>query len=234
MSNPLATVELPQSGTVEMRLVGDGTLNGHHFDSDGQITVDVDRNLITTDFSIDDIPELGNALLAASCTSYAMSTGGIFAPAHEGAARLIDITGVPYSVGARYRHTDEDGNDIGRIEQGIDVSKDSDGFVLHPTLNGEYQGPTDLVSSPGYAIYLRQDGQGSIEGTYGQTLFSRSGKKVYAHVKRNYMYKTAEKLPFDQVWRYKLLDVKVRATNGRRHFKSLVTAAFLPAEAVHS
>lgn len=213
---------------------GDGTINGYHFESFGRIVVDPEHSVVKTEVTVDDIPELGNSLLAASGTSYFTSTGGIFARARENAVRLIDVVGVPYAADVRYIHTNDDGEEIGGMRQSLKVEKDGERhYSATPGLTGWYKGPKDLVWTPGYAIYLRQNGPGVIEGTYGQTLFSQDGTPVHAHVRRTYTYQSGNELPFDQVWRYKLLKLDVEVKDGKRKFTALVATAFNPAEPEH-
>lgn len=211
---------------------GDGMINGIRFDAFTRITVDPEANCVQTEIVMDDILELENTLLVSSCTSYAMSTGGIFAPALNGAQRMVDITGFPYTVEARYIHTNDAGEHIGELSQSIEVSAGatSNSMSMRPHVEGWYEGPKNISYSPGYSIYLRQGAPGVIEGTYGQTLFTEDGRTVHAHVRRTYRYDTPRQLEFDQIWNYKLRKVETRRYDGKRHFISIVSASFQPAE----
>lgn len=222
----------PSENVIVVGGAGDGTINGIDFEAFTRVTVDPDANYVQTEILMEDIKELGNTLLASSCTSYVMSTGGIFAPALNGAQRMVDITGFPYTVAARYIHTDDAGDHVGELSQTIEVREGgaSNLVLVHPHVEGWYEGPKNISHSPGYSIYLRQGAPGVIEGTYGQTLFTDDGQTVHAHVRRTYRYNTPHRLEFDQIWNYKLRKVETRKYDGMRHFISIVAASFQPAE----
>lgn len=181
----------------------------------------------------DDIPELGNSLLAQSSCSYVCNSCCVFSRAIDPAVNLIDVMGFPYSIDVSYHCVDEASNCIGQISQHSDLWElKPREYETHVRAEGWYRGPTDIRWSPGYAIYLHQAGPGAIEAVYGHTLIAESSR-FHVLVRRLYQYQTDRTLPFDEVWHYKLLKLDTKVEDGLRKFDFRATSYYSPAEDQH-
>ena len=182
----------------------------------------------------EDIPELGNVLLAGSCTSIISWHGCIFSKATQGAVNLYSIMGTPFNVEVWFKMFTPAGKLIGELKQESQlVQEGPKTFQGSIKLEGTYEGPTDIVWSPGYAIPLRQVAPGLIEGVYGQTIICQSGEFFHVMASRRYHYSPGRELPFDQVWNYKLLKVQPMVKNGQRRFDYRAVAYYSPLEGEH-
>ncbi|MEM2971657.1 MAG: hypothetical protein QW270_04460 [Candidatus Bathyarchaeia archaeon] len=101
------------------------------------------------------------------------------------------------------------GNRVGEVTQTGIFSELADNYWKWQTsLNGWYNGPTNLISSPGYNCLYRQPTAGMIEGTYNQEIYCSNGTKIETSVRRCYSYDSERTLPSDEHMIYTVLDVK--------------------------
>jgi len=230
----IRNVGLPEmNAPIIMEGTGGGNINGYRFNLYARLHIDPVANVYTQTVVQDDVPELQNALLAESGTCVVTSTGGIFARATEGAVNLIDVMGMPYRAEVDYVHINDQGKQVGEARQTLDVVElGPNRYGVTPFVEAQYNGPTDLSWTPGYAIYLRQASPGLIEGIYGQTIFTESGR-IHALVRRRYYYESGRTLPCDEVWHYKLLKMDASVADGLRRFEARVTTFITPAEGQH-
>lgn len=154
-------------------------------------------------------------LLALSSTSIVSTSCSIFSKPTAGATNLVSILGNRFSVDIEYliiagENSPSREQPVGFVKQHINLER-AEPFDWRMTvdLRGRYAGPTNVVLSPGYCVYLRQYSKNIIEGAYSQRLLDAKGDVVATNlVRRFYRYETGESLPFDEVMNYKVLEVK--------------------------
>ncbi len=86
-----------------------------------------------------------------------------------------------------------------------------------------------MLYSPGYAIYLTQLDDETIEGVHGQMILTRIGV-IYAFTRRVYMEKKLSRsMPFDEVLICLLVDIKESSGQGRQEISWEMKAYYAPA-----
>ena len=212
----------------------EGVLNDVEIDGLYTGFYDPETNINGGVIDVGDVPELYNAILSASCTSFFSIIKCIFSETEGGAVNLVSVMGPEFTADVSYNFVGPSGSDLGGISQLVEVREMEPGRLEgRSRIEGQFDGPKDIVWSPGYPVFLRQVAPGRIEGVYGQTILTEGGEHFYVLARRTYMYETDHELPFDEIWTYKLLDLDIRVENGRRLFDYRATAFYMPAEARH-
>lgn len=177
--------------------------------------------------------------LRVSCTSIVSWNRSLAAPAIYGAKSLIDILGPGNLEGSViYRIFNEHFKLIGEVEQRFNalLKEDNEGYVSigETVVEGscwdeECRGIT-VKYSPGYAVYLRQVDSETIEGVYGQVIYTTLGR-TYTLTRRIYHKKDMRsQMPFDQILVYHILDLKRSGGNGKHVVKWNSLTYYIPAK----
>lgn len=92
-----------------------------------------------------------------------------------------------------------------------------------------------LKSSPGYAVYLTQKDNSTIEGVYNQIQIDINGKRYYEAAIREYKYdnRKGKGLPFDEVMVFKYISSNINVIkDGKRRDYFEHTAYYVPAKGI--
>ena len=208
--------------------------NGIPVEGKATIYYDPETNLNGGRIDWEDVPELGNVILGVSWISSQSYKNCVFSRVTDKAVNLISVMGPEFSVEVGYKVVDSRFKPIGEFHQIGEVRQVAPGFLKSKTqIKATYDGPKNLVSSPGYSVFLHQVGRGRIDGFYGQTIFTESGDQIHELVRRSYFYDNDRTLPFSETWNYKVLNLEVTVENGRRIWDYYATAYYTPVVSEH-
>jgi len=163
-------------------------------------------------------------VLVMSCTSVKSTVFSFAAPAYHGAVPLIDVLGPgAFTARALYKIFNNKMKLIGEAEQELEASIDESLTTVKGLTKIKEAAcwdellcaPYVVEYSPGYAVYLRQMDEETIEGMYGQVIFTRNGP-IYTFTRRIYNKKRLLKDMPDEVLIYKIVDLK-RSSDGGHH-----------------
>ncbi|MCY4437903.1 MAG: hypothetical protein OXE05_11290 [Chloroflexi bacterium] len=232
--------EPPRSVLAEVDL--EGELNGYSLDGSALAWYDAPTNVNGGVIDWQDVPELGNAMMAASKYSILSINFCIYSRSINGAVNLFSVIGLPHHAEVDYTLVHPDGSVIGQYQQSshFEMAK-----PWHPgetmmkrgksTVTGHFEGdlPKRIETSPGYSIFLSQSDRGLVHGIYGQTMFCENGEYFYELVRRRYMFDNDNSLPFDEIWNFKFLRDHWEVKDDRRIMEYRATSYYTPAEAQH-
>jgi hypothetical protein len=98
-------------------------------------------------------------------------------------------------------------------------------------LSGTYFKDYTLKYSPGYAVYLKQNGTGKIDGLYNQLQFGNNDLLYSNSVSREYTYDTKREIPFDEIMIFKVIGQEFRKNvNGQRTNYVSQTTYYAPSD----
>jgi hypothetical protein len=178
-------------------------------------------------------------VLAVSCTSVQSVVFSLAAPGIYGAKSLIDILGPGnLEASAIYRIFNERFKLIGEVEQRLNalIKENNEGYIttgetiVEGSCESEECKGTIVKYSPGYAVYLRQVDEETIEGVYGQVIYTTVGK-LYTLTRRIYHKKDMRsQMPFDEILIYYILDLERNNVNGKHVIKWHTSTYYTPAK----
>ncbi len=181
--------------------------------------------------TFEEIPELGNAPMMSSGGSWASWKMCVFSRAEPPAVNLYSVMGLPFDVEIRSTSIDDRGEIIGQVHQTGRLEEVSPGKLRAEThITADYHGPKNVTWSPGYAVWLRQADERSIDAVYGQLMIHEDGR-FFNIARRRYSYYSDNVLPFDMVWHYKLLTARSEVRGRDQIWNYTGTAYYSPAEA---
>lgn len=172
-------------------------------------------------------------ILVQSCTSAQSIIFSFAAPAYHGAVPLIDVLGPgAFTARAFYKIFNNKMKLIGEAEQELEASIDENlttakGLTKIKEVacwDESLCAPYVVEYSPGYAVYLRQMDEETIEGMYGQVIFTKNGS-IYTLTRRIYNKKRLSKDMPDEVLIYKIIDLK-RSSSGGHHIVKWTAATY--------
>lgn len=213
--------------------------NGMKGEGGGLVFHDEAENITGGVFEYDNNPDLGNATLAASCTSIISWVGFIFSSPAKGSMNLFSLIGDSFDVAASFTFFDAQGEPFGEVRQEARLEREEgpEKFSGNIELEGTLDGPADIMRPPDHAGPIRQAPQGLpqglIEGVYGQTIPCRRDELFHVLSKRQPRSHTGRELPFEEVWSYKLRRVKLCVLDGRRSLDYRASAYYTPLEGEH-
>lgn len=181
--------------------------------------------------TFEEIPELGNAPMMSSGGSWVSWKSCVFSRAEGPAVNLYSVMGLPFDVEIRSTSIDDRGDVIGQLHQTGRLEQESPGKLRAETyIEADYRGPKTVTWSPGYAVWLRQAEERSIDAVYGQLMIHEHGR-FFNIARRRYSYYSDNVLPFDMVWHYKLLTVHSEVRGRDQIWDYSGTAYYSPAKA---
>lgn len=185
-----------------------GFINGAPIVGNGFLSADAQSG-VNQGWAVFDMVPSGFTPLAVSCCSILCTLCGTMGQSSENAETVLELSGGEFYVKAEYEVFYE-GAKVGHVFQTawaelVGTTQDSVIIVGEIGLYGWYQGPTDLVGSAGYEMYLKQDGAGVVKGVYEHTIDRSDGTAVTSKVIRYYYYNTERALPFTEVSRTRIL-----------------------------
>ena len=221
-----------QSQILEAELIGE--VNGIAVKGHGYAFYDAETNINGGILDYEDVPELGNIMMASSTKCKVSAWCCVFSRPTNGAVNLISIIGRDrVKCDAEYTMIDPDGKLIGELRQDTEFGLVAPGHYRgHTIVEGWHEGPKDLKWTDGYPIYLRQVDRGVIEGVYAQTIIRETGH-FYELIRRRYYYDNDYTPPFHEILSYKMLNNNITVGGGRRVFDFRASAYYAPAEPQH-
>jgi hypothetical protein len=127
-------------------------------------------------------------------------------PSKNSSLSLYTITGGNFE-GIQHFKDYYNNSQVMDIDEQVILTKVNDTiFLANVTLNGWYNGPTNLISfGGGYNMSLRQKDVGTLEAFGSCPIYCLDDTIITCNFTRLYQYNTTEVLPFDEVVIYKLV-----------------------------
>lgn len=230
MANEVTVQQIePQSFETDMK--AQWLWNGTVINGTSKTLYHAPSNLHGGRLTFEEIPELGNAPMMSSGHSWACWKVCLFSKAEAPAVNLYSVMGLPIDVEINSTSIDDRGEVLGQVHQTARLEEVSPGKLRAETqIKADYHGPKNVTWSPGYAVWLRQAEERSIDAVYGQLMIHEHGR-FFNIARRRYSYYSDNVLPFDMVWHYKLLTAHTEVRGRDRIWNYSGTAYYSPAKA---